>query len=775
MLTPSPHVQATAGRRTFLALLALFTSTAAMASGGDDNIFLGLSVTGDGIAPSAAEALAHPSPLKPVELGVSAQQGAASYSVPISLPPAVLMPALSLDYTSSAGPHSPLGRGWNLSSGGLTISRILGQEAAQAYGDEPITPFRVDGMVSGLLFDRSGWELHSGSPTVAVIERDVPGNTWTLTTGGVTAHLRADPGGDTWSVAWVTDAYGNQVVYDRSPEDGVLESVAYGGRAGAGPGSWVEGPLYRVEVRTEAAPTASYRGHTDGVAVLDRRVVGFELDVDGACDSGADCADTVLPVWDLCYAPLVNGAGEEQLAEVYLRADVAETSGCESGETETARRLVALDYTAWEPDATAAVLSEGPGPLGLSHTDRYDATYQWIDLADANGDGWMDRFDWSDGGSGVQTMLADGVPHWDLPGVRDFDPPFRIGTPAYLGASRAAITGVELYSDTPFSYFPTRTRYVTQKWVDLDGDGFRDLITATLDPISLRRTTDEDDLPAPAFFVNLNLDDDGDVASWDWLVHFGRPWGLDDGVRMEAPFKFPQIGDSPGHKPINVVDHPERWTVSDLGTTFIDLLDLTGDGYADVVEGVADGIHVYPFLPAADRWDDTPELYPTAGLHTLHLERTTHHVVNDSALWGGEREEYQAPRTEYTEVTLRLVDLNGDGHLDVVDTDRVAGMWSVALGQPGGFDDVQTLWPAPLPYMTRSYEGRPLVSTCGAPGIASLPGGIDPYGDDLMIPPATYVGSPTSGFGGGGEIGGGDADTDTDTDSDTDSDSDSDS
>ncbi|MFT4623760.1 MAG: YD repeat-containing protein [Myxococcota bacterium] len=711
-------------------VLALFAGTAA-ASGDDDAIFLGLSAAGDGVTPTVAEALAHDSGLQGVGYGASGSaRGDVSYAVPIALPEGRLGPGVALAYSSAAGAHSPLGRGWSIAAG-MTLTHVTGKARAQAYGLELTAPVRVSGGgLSGILFKGdTGWELHSESPQNADVSFHPGDNAWTVRSGGITTTLVAYDDADAWAAHSVADSWGNQVVYHRGG-DGVLERVEWGGTQGAMPGEWEDAPLYALVSDIEDAPHVSYRGlPSGGVAVLDRRVVGFTLDTEVACtDASVDCTSMVSPAWDLCYAPF---GSEERLVEVRQRS-AAHPASCGYTEGPEVMTLAAFHYTAFEPEGHLYGEQPGPGLLGLRSTGRDGETYQWVDMADANGDGWVDRLDWGDDGPLAHAHVAHGGGSlW----LSDLPEPFDRPEPTHkLGASKSAVVGIDYAPTFPNGTLPIRNNYTTQTWVDLDGDGLRDLIVAREDVVSAVYDHDLEDVPE---LFNLNLDEDGIARTWTWDVHFGTQWGLGPAVPLSTPFKFPGVAEGISFRPVFLRDDTSPFVdLEHAGADLLQLVDLTGDGWLDIVYGLPMGLQVYAFDPDRDAWEDAPTEYSFDGIPTSHLSVVTHRAILEGVFYE-DTGYYEQPRTEYTEITRRIVDLNGDGHADVVDTAHWAPdhpEWDVAFGYPGGFADA-VLWPAPTPWLSRSYEGRPQSSRCSGPPVEVDLGGLDTY-----VPPTMYDG-----------------------------------
>ena len=104
--------------RTLSAVLVAMLPLVAVA--GD---FEGLSFTGDGSSPSGLSLFNNcEKSAQGARYATSAsEKGDASYGIGIQLPPALLSPSVALSYSSAAGAHSFVGRGWSIDAG-MTIS-----------------------------------------------------------------------------------------------------------------------------------------------------------------------------------------------------------------------------------------------------------------------------------------------------------------------------------------------------------------------------------------------------------------------------------------------------------------------------------------------------------------------------------------------------------------------------------------------------------------------------------------------------------------------------
>jgi hypothetical protein len=227
---------------------------------------------GGGIVPTYAQLLdvGRPKP-KLAQHGISGSpKGDAGWSMPISVPPALMAPSLSVSYSSAGAFGDEGGAGWSI-SGALEITR----PTAPGY---PADTFLVSGPeVSGLLRAEGGsYTVRAPGGGRAWADYDAGTDQWTVSTGDVSFVLEPldeAPGPNTarWRVTEAVDLLGNRVTWAWHA-DGRHDAVTYGGNV-------VTGDPALIQV--EATYIASLHAHTNGASgslevfdhVLDRVVV----------------------------------------------------------------------------------------------------------------------------------------------------------------------------------------------------------------------------------------------------------------------------------------------------------------------------------------------------------------------------------------------------------------------------------------------------------------------------------------------------------------------
>ncbi len=199
-----------------------------------------LSLSGDGVTPSAVDLLERSSRhLKSASYGVGAtDQGDATFGFDIPLPPALLQPSLSLQYSSGGG-VTEVGRGWSLSAG-VEVLEPVGHRR-QGY-DEGTYLVRGGGLFGDLLPLSLAAPLGSRpdpDPNAVIWQSTQPGfveseyvaGEWVLESGGVRYTL-SEQSAHRWVLTRMEDSSGNYVVYDWVGTR--LEEIEYGGNVNSG-------------------------------------------------------------------------------------------------------------------------------------------------------------------------------------------------------------------------------------------------------------------------------------------------------------------------------------------------------------------------------------------------------------------------------------------------------------------------------------------------------------------------------------------------------------
>jgi YD repeat-containing protein len=204
-------------------------------------------IAGDGTTPTFLQFLdAQGYDFKPaINLASATVKGDVVYSYDLALPPAILKPSLTLQYSSDAGMTLEMPYGWSL-DGIAEIRRPL-TRAYQLDGDKYDRDYLVSGPgFSGTLMpsgeDDYRYFLRTSEAKLVIAEFDWDNDRWKIFSNGVTWELTAkDEGMDSgapegtalWRVDTMTDTSGNSVAYDYHT-DGRIKKISYGGNSKTG-------------------------------------------------------------------------------------------------------------------------------------------------------------------------------------------------------------------------------------------------------------------------------------------------------------------------------------------------------------------------------------------------------------------------------------------------------------------------------------------------------------------------------------------------------------
>lgn len=374
-----------AGSFVAAATLALAGTALAQEGGSDPSQpgFLGLSFGGDGHQPTAADLFAalDRSVASSRAAANASPRGDATYGIPIALPPALLMPDLALTYSSSAGRHSPLGRGWALRAG-MTITRPSRQAEQTAWGTHTAPWFVSGGGLDGRLILEADGEVTylSESPALVAASYDEDKATWTVTADGVTTVLQPDagvPDPRVWRSRTVTDSLGNQVVYNWSGP--YLDAISYGSNVNDFGTCGGKGDPVQVTLSYEPRPAGqeSLDGSQGSIQVVNERVWRIEAE---ACFDGRCAVDAA---WELGWTDV---CGEDMLGSVervaadltgnrILVAELGYSGNCDG----LATHLFDADFSDDGPPLLMQSTSSAVGSSSSSDVNN--------ELVDYNGDG----------------------------------------------------------------------------------------------------------------------------------------------------------------------------------------------------------------------------------------------------------------------------------------------------------------------------------------------------------------------------------------------------
>ncbi len=453
----------------------------------EDN-YLNLAFTGDGRTPSAAQILERQA--REVngarsEVG-SGATGDVSYGVPIGLPPALLAPELSLSYSSAAGTHSIVGRGWDVQAG-MRIVSMSARSRTHLWSDNPNARKITGGGLDGVLVpnDSDGWDYISNQGGLVVASFD--NMTWTIEHEGVTTLLRSTTPSSrgTFVVDEIIDRGGNRVLAHWSGP--LLESLTYGGTTSTGPGDH----LVVVELDYVDREDVSHRAADGHVQTLTQRLDSVTV---FTCDGELSdpCADFRPRLSYELHFELQFLTDEELLTEVTW-SDWTGTDWTAPEPVPNGTRSLALfSYTPF-PQATTPVYGGDTPELALpfisagrTHTAgglTPNDSWQEGSLYDLSGDGLLDVLDDFDGYWQLIDPLGDTREFWDPLQLGGFSTVWEVdeesrslAPPAFEGVEGHDLTRTYVMGPDDYASFQHR------RLLDIDGDGFQDLVVSASEP-----------------------------------------------------------------------------------------------------------------------------------------------------------------------------------------------------------------------------------------------------------------------------------------------------
>jgi len=459
--------------------------------------------------------------------GVADQQGAASYTFPIIVPPGRngMAPSLALRYSSNSPLRGGIAAGWTLDlpsierdfslgvDGGLQYRANVGSAAGRlvevpddlAY-DDAVAAYRIN-------FDETFTRFFKRTPNDFFIS-----NTWTALTADGIKHnfddgqliFATDP---RWHITSQEDPFSNTVTYDWSPvlapnEDFIdyrLDLIEYSSNpeAGLAPHAKVEfeyAPLEVCEGSNIPIGAAARHGSSgvDGASRL-TAVKTFVRDSQSSdwrlsrqMDLSYELGNSIL------YLPEVGGTPTS------VETPQLTTIGCVQNPL---RYLTQIDVTSYAPDGTPTsvppvtfdynrrinttlpVLPGDPDPLAettvnINHANAYaqfgDSHGALSTLLDITGDGVLDRVE-------VVEQLGQCTLRWapGLPGGA-FEDSFHsapLPTAAWLNGALRDHTGEQCTINGQITYRQLDSGdiikgIISYRFIDYTGDGRLDLLTS---------------------------------------------------------------------------------------------------------------------------------------------------------------------------------------------------------------------------------------------------------------------------------------------------------
>ena len=592
-----------------------------------------------------------PSPHHAVASGA---EGEASYTYPLTLPPALLAPHLALVYDSRHGVDRDMAYGWHL-SGLAAITRPNDLQAFQEGELHYVSP------ESGGVLRPGGvgeWRLSTTSGGETNLAYEETTDTWTAasTIEGTWTLAAADAGAShgtntsLWRGTRYSDPSGNcfDATYD---SQGRIETIEYGG-------NWVTEDAHTVRVSFSYGSLVPVHTNARG---------GFIDELEGSLNYIS------IETW-------ADGASGWADARAY-ELDVSRSEGVTRLDDIIAQGVT--DGDAWHSEP--AVNFTYSDFTGASAPERdNETTYPFADLG--------------------RTVTRDGIGDEDAPSgsIYDCDAatlPARVestlidlngdGLPDYVEADGTgnwtvyyqlvnATTGAHTWDTAGTTYtgltdwiggFYTSGDYTNQlvRLTDLDNDGFQDII---------------DTRPLTGCGGSTGL----------WGVRYGNGDGFDAMVPEAAPLPY--------------IERRNAAIDSDLPGIEATLVDVNGDGFLDVVRLAPTSDQLEVWLHTGTRgggWATSAEtqIAPWTvdlGMSTEGMSGLSYHhpefppdggQMTDIADWGG------------------FQDVNGDGLMDFVlaafagavvpSTSVLAdGLWSVYLGNGSGYEPRRTWSNGPL-------------------------------------------------------------------------------
>ena len=652
-----------------------------------------MSFTGDGKTPSALSLYERQGrQAKGARTQASGTaNGEVSYAVPLTLPPAILQPSVSLNYSSGSGDHSVLGRGWQLDFG-PTIRAPSPRSLGHVWADVPGVLRVQGGGLDGLLVpDGSDWRWVTDTPGVHVVAWQAAG-VWVLQNDGrawiLENHRSLEA--DAWYPSRVTDIHQNQITYHW--DTGLLDQITYGAN-GAGQ------PLVTVDLDYTARNHTSFRASGGMVDVVADRLDAVTVHTDG----GTYAYQLPASTGQLDAVHWVSGAQTRTLASFAYTPVLLH-------QYDRAIASANLNNPPFIRDVSTVV--EG-GDDGNSET------YTMRGLYDLSGDGLPDLLDLWELGRQIHDYAGHTRTNWGTGELLDLAwDPLGTGVPiihepnARLDMTQTVL--VEEIDNGELQPVKVWGVYQQNRLIDLDGDGFLDLVVHDIQP------ADSTDQVADPWAENLAPPAGTDIA---WTVTYGTNRGFElDSVREGAPFRWSRIGRS---EALPQVHKSELLPAYPIDRDFVvDLVDMNGDGFLDILGVDHDGIQGsaqvwYHGGSRGSGWDQYGAGSAlTNGIYAAlsHSDTSPWQVgeVNRTASYNGPNGYNQAtPSFSFILGYKSLMDINGDGLTDLIDAsnwddqraDGTDQVWRVYLGNGLDFQPQALSWPRPPGPSERELRG----------------------------------------------------------------------
>jgi len=708
----------------------------------------------------------------------------------IPLPPALLQPNVSISYSSGAGHHSWIARGFQLSAN-IEIARPNNRARTRKYVDATGAPLpdvweiRGGGLDGAVYSDGNGLHRWVGDRPGAV-KIDTSGSTVYLTVDTIVTEFGAVPGiqggmsTERFHSTSQSDSYGNRIDWKYTGTR--IDSIEFGGvdsNSHVAVLSFSYSASLPDETGALIAVPDSYRGGSGIVEQIGERLTSIRVQHLG---TGAAVQDDVfsfdlqmtggMPVLHRVFRTVVDAAhnaSDEVLASFSWSPDLGNTTDASQSPAEFSEYSDTQSHFALPEHKMGGTASNSSSVFPQVASRTGGATT----VMDFSGDGIPDVM-------GHELLVHGGPSAFDeitssssvLPGFRlPYLEPYIVDGPDdvlnYVMADFWADFPVDSPEHLDASYTmrltPCEQGYsVTQSLVtDVDSDGFPDLILGVADEAPELTSVPSD----PPISELVDLLTESDVYEWTvcWGTHFGFGSCTSPATSdlVDAPFLGPRMAMTPAPQVDVTIEDPDDYgyrcnpqsssdqRIENHGGPFVSTMDINGDGWVDLVgptDQAGSGLSVYLHSGSkAGGWDLTPTFFPgppALGSTFQSYVKFFKWSTNEDTSGTHPVHENLKRYLDTSRLETDLTDVNGDGLPDYVQADT-AGSWTVYFNTGEGWLDNGVDWDSPVAGLSGSLE--PIFeisfSGAGAPGLGSL-SSVSFYENSTSIGPGYDPGGP---------------------------------
>lgn len=588
--------------------------------------------------------------------------GNLNHGVQIVLPEARLTPPLGLRYGSGTMGDRHFGVGFSLDIPSISYDRTLGvprYDGSDIYvGPEgPLVSVAGPSLPTGVGVP---YEIeHDTGNSARVYFYDSSSDTWTsYGRDGIRMTFSSVLDGSDgtawftyeWMLTEIRDTNGNYATYSYTT-DGEFSSLVYGGNDDTGDiaeysvtPSW---EFRNCETVTLASGASNW--HTVRLGFLEVSERGTPLHR-WEFDYFSDCPDRLSAIIEHGFGTTSGSPMQSRTLETYTWWEPSSSTG--------------VVHTSGLPDLGSAItFSESIATDGASNTSLRFSRDIWLP-ASGNGDPLSDLVSTSGvfRGQEITHPIITGTEH-------DFS------TGKKTASATAHLINHRVLQGTPSSY---RERHIT-RLVDLDGDGYDDLI----------ESTDHDSNPATP-------------NTWEVFWGEGAGFGLTSDTLPNPLVNHDYPGETAFFIPGSAVS-PHAWQV-------VQFVDVNGDGALDILEADLDDdgdgavdtfIRAHLYDRQSNTWDTTEPIYAPwcdSGITNPFGLQDIYGIPDRCYVALSQREDSETPGSNYELVSFK--DMNGDGNADAVvvsggswqSPPAAATPWLVYLGNGRGWELSPTPW-----------------------------------------------------------------------------------